>query len=287
MNNLFQNFIQNGSQKKKIGFIGYGSIGKMLVTGFLSSGIAQKDLAISNRNSEKLKDFKLKYEQVEIFADNKSLADKCSMIFLCVKPLDVPNVLKEIKSSLDENTHIISVAACVTLDNVESALPSTKITKVIPSITSEVGEGISLICHNKYVTKEDAPRVELLLGAISTVKIINENDFEAAADLTSCAPGLIAAIFQEFVEAGLRHSSLSRQEAESMVVSTLFGTSKLLMETGMSFDETIQRVATKGGITEEGVKILRNGLPLTFNRVFEGTLAKHEIVKTIVRERFS
>ena len=51
-----------------------------------------------------------------------------------------------------------------------------------------------------------------------------------AADFTSCAPGMVAAIFQNFVEAGLKHSGLPKEIAQQMVISTLFGTAKLLLE---------------------------------------------------------
>jgi pyrroline-5-carboxylate reductase len=60
-----------------------------------------------------------------------------------------------------------------------------------------------------------------------------------------------------------------------MVVSTLFGTSKVMMEKGIGFSEMIRRVATKGGITEEDVNVLNHHLPSTFDEVFQKTLTKH------------
>ena len=106
-----------------------------------------------------------------------------------------------------------------------------------------------------------------------------------AADFTSCAPGIIAAIFQNFVEAGLKHSGLPKEIAQQMVISTLFGTAKLLLEREMSFSQMISRVATKGGITEEAVKVLNRGLPSTFDEVYYRTLNKHNHVKELVKNR--
>jgi len=54
----------------------------------------------------------------------------------------------------------------------------------------------------------------------------------------------------------------------------MYGTGKLLLDKNMSFDELINRVATKGGITEEGVKIIEKKLPETINEMFEKTLEK-------------
>jgi pyrroline-5-carboxylate reductase len=53
----------------------------------------------------------------------------------------------------------------------------------------------------------------------------------------------------------------------------------------MEFFELIDRVATKGGITEEGVKVLNRHLPAVFDEVFEKTLAKHETVKEMVKNQ--
>ncbi len=54
----------------------------------------------------------------------------------------------------------------------------------------------------------------------------------------------------------------------------------------MSFDEIISRVATKGGITEQGIKILENELPETFDNLFKTTLDKHEEIKDKLKHQY-
>lgn len=270
----------------KVGFIGYGSMGSMLVNGFLAAGILQPDqVVVSTRSQSKLTGL-LERWPVEITDNNERVAEQSRTLFLCTKPLEVKDVLQRILPYLTSGTHLISIAASLTIGDLEN-LYHGKITKVIPSFTSEIGKGISLICHNELVKPEDAAYVEGLFASLSKPKIIAEENFEAAADLTSCAPGLIAAIFREFVEAGVRHSTLSEKEAAEMVMSTLYGTAKLMIERRTGFDETIARVATKGGITEEGVLVLKAKLPEVFNEVFSKTLGKHRIVKDLIKRQFS
>lgn len=127
-----------------------------------------------------------------------------------------------------------------------------------------------------------------MLSRISKVKIIKEEDFDVGAELTSCAPGFITSIFQEFVNSALKHAkNLSREEISEMVVTTLYATSKLLLEKEMSFEEIIERVATKRGITEEGVKVLRESLPQVFDRMFEKTLTKRRMRKELIDKEFN
>lgn len=270
---------------KKIGFIGYGSMGSMLLNGFLKSGVlVSEETVISNRTMTKIENLAQEWKGITLTTDNRKVARESDLLFVCVKPLSMLHVLNEIKGDLTSATHLVSIAGCVTINDIESRFQG-QVTKVIPSITSEVREGLSLVCHNQKVTKDRMEYLEKLLGAISRVVHVRENDFEVAADFTSCAPGMIAAIFDCFVKAGLRHSEIQSDVAQRMVVSTLFGTAKLMTEKGIGFSELIKRVATKGGITEEGVKVLNNHLPSAFDEVFLKTLSKHDLVKEMIKNQ--
>jgi pyrroline-5-carboxylate reductase len=270
---------------KKTGFIGYGSMGSMLINGFLKSGLLlPQETIVSNRTMAKIENLALEWKGITLTTDNRKAAGESDLLFICVRPLDVLSVLREIKSDLAGSAHLVSVAACVTINDIESQFPG-QVTKVIPSVTSEVREGISLICHNQKVTGDRIESLEKLLGKISKVAHVGENDFEVAADFTSCAPGMIAAIFDCFVKAGLKHTEIESDVAQKLVVSTLFGTAKLMTEKGIGFSELTGRVATKGGITEEGVKVLKNHLPAVFDEVFFKTLSKHDVVKEMIKNQ--
>lgn len=269
----------------KVGFIGLGNMGRMLIEGFINSDKLKSDeIVVSTRTRSKLKILNECYPEIEI-SDNKSLAEKCNYIFICVKPRDVRAVLDEIKQWVSCDVHVISVAACVTIENIKKII-DCKISKVIPSITSEIGEGFSLVCHSPNVLKADAEYIESIFASISTVKVIDEKNFEVGADLTSCAPGFFSAVISYFIEAGVKNSNFSRDEIENMVIKTFFATSKMLSEKNISAEELICRVATRGGITEEGVKIMDNYLPDVFDQVFKKTLQKHEAIKDILTKQY-
>ena len=271
----------------KIGFIGYGSMGSMITEGFLSSKVVEPDeIIVSNRTKSKLDDIKSEYPEIEITGNNVYLAGQCDKIFIFVGTSAVKEVINEIKEELSEDSHITYIAAALTMENLKGVFPG-KITKVIPSLTSKVNEGVSLVCHNEKVTEEDANFVNNLFNSISNVKIIEEEDFEAGSDLTSCAPAFIAEIFMKFAEAGSKNSNFTPREAEDMVIKTLYGTAKLIHEGNMSFEEVISRVATKGGITEEGVKILEKELPDTFDKLLKTTLAKNKKIKAELNNNFT
>jgi pyrroline-5-carboxylate reductase len=270
---------------KKIGFIGIGAMGRMLLEGFLRSGaLLENEILLSTKNPDKLKEAAKNWPGIRT-GSNREVVRDSDVIIICVKPLQVREVLAEIRDVLRPEKHLVSIAGCVTLKELET-FHAGPVTRFIPTYVSEVGEGVSLVCHNAKCGPAEREGVRRLGSSISTVKEIRESEFEVAADLTSCAPGLFSAIFDEFTRAALRHSSLDPADAREMVAATLSGFAKLLHEKEIDFNGVIEKVATKEGITQEGVDVFREDLPKVFDRVFEKTLGKHEIIQEKVREQF-
>ena len=146
----------------KVGFIGYGSMGGMLVNGFISSRVlVPEEVIVSSRTMEKLRSLPDTWPGVSISNKNEFAAQNSRLVFICVKPLDVLPVLNQIREHLMEETHLVSIAASVTIGDIENLFKG-KATKVIPSLTSEVKEGISLVCHNSGVGRQDAEYLEKL-----------------------------------------------------------------------------------------------------------------------------
>jgi pyrroline-5-carboxylate reductase len=179
---------------KKIGIIGLGSMGTMLANGFIETNAVQENcLFISNRSIPKLEAAKKKWPTMNI-GTNKKTAKNADILFICVKPLEVKQLLAEIQNDIRPETHVVSIAGCVRICDIEQAFAGA-VSKVIPTIVSEVKCGVSLICHGKDVETEKRSVLDRLLSSISQVKIITEENFEAAADITTYFPRVDDTIF--------------------------------------------------------------------------------------------
>ncbi|EIU7103878.1 pyrroline-5-carboxylate reductase, partial [Listeria monocytogenes] len=153
--------------------------------------------------------------------------------------------------------------------------PELQVSKLIPSITTAVGVGTTLIAHAETVNQTNSSWLETTFEHFGHVMTIREENMDIASDLTSSSPGIIAAIFEQFVEAALRRSSLSDAEVFQMINFALAGTSKLLVEEDYTFSGLIERVATKGGITAEGVELSEEQLPQFFDELLDRTQTKY------------
>jgi len=269
------------------GFIGYGSMGSMLVKRLIQqSNVSQDSIMITRKNKERLAEIKNEWPEIHITQDLKELVINSKQIFICVKPSEFYEVLNEIKTHILVDQHIISIAGAILLSDIQNLIPC-KITKIIPTVISEVNNGITLICHNSLISEEEAKQFEATLNNFTKIRRTPEEYFGFVTEFTSCGPGLFAEMLQEFVEAGYRYSnSIPKEEIVTLVTETVLGTVRLMLENSMDFSEVITRVATKGGITEEGVKVMKAGFPKIFDEVFEHSMSKRKLVDTNLHMQF-
>jgi len=273
--------------QNKIGIIGYGSMGKMIFTKFAQLElIDESDLFISNRTFQKIKNLKKYYKKINICKSNNDLAKNVDILFVCVKPLEIKDVLSEINNKIKENCHIISLNGSVLFNQLEKICKNKKISKVIPSITAEINKSITLVSHNKIVKIKDKNYLKSILECFGTVMEIPETEMGMGSELTSCMPGFIGAIFKVIADEAEKHTKINKNLIEKMIIETIYGTGKLLYDKKMTFENLVSRVATKGGITEEGTKIIEKKLPKIINEMYEKTLDKRKIIMEKVQNEY-
>lgn len=269
---------------KKLGLIGLGNMGSMILEQLLQIGVfKEEDLYIANRSRSKADSFASKYPSINVCDSNTEVARNCERIIICVEPVNVPKVLLEIKSFLDKDSYLMISTATVAYDDLYKIFRG-KITKFMPTLNSSVRGGITLVCHNELVTDTEKTFFENLMSNISKVTVIREEDMNLCHNLTGSLPAIISEIMLEFVRAASKHSiNMTQEELEHMTMVSLAGASKLFIEKNMKFEDTINKVSTKGGITYEGIKIYEKDLPAVFEKAFDTTIKKYDDITEKVR----
>ncbi|MGM0969277.1 MAG: pyrroline-5-carboxylate reductase ProG [Bacillota bacterium] len=266
-----------------IGIIGYGSMADMMVQKWLEKEVlnAHQIMIHTRSETDRLLQLKDKHQEINICSLDE-LSASCDVLFICVPPLAVLDVLDQLPSAA-KSVHIVSVAAAVTLDKL-SKHTAQPVSRYIPTLTSAVGTGVSLVVHGETAGKEEKARLHRLLSAFSIVREVEEDRLDAASNLTSSSPGFIAALFEEMARAAVRNSELSLEEAYEFLTYALLGTGQVLVERGLTFAETVDRVATKGGITGEGAEVIQKQAPQMFDDLFTQTMKKYEQLKSQINE---
>jgi competence protein ComER len=78
----------------KIGIIGTGNMGRVLIEALIDGkAIAPSSLTITNRTLSKALEIKENYQDINVAETGKDVAEQSSLLFICVKPHDVHNVI--------------------------------------------------------------------------------------------------------------------------------------------------------------------------------------------------
>ena len=264
----------------RVGIIGYGSMGKMLLWKFSEAAkIAKQDLFVSNRTESKLEEAK----DIAQVVSNKDLAASSDIVFVCVRPSDLKTVLEEIRDSINADALLVSLNGSVSFESIRKVI-DIRTAKVIPSLTAEIGRSQTLLCFDERVSDKNA--LKDLLSCIGDVIELPENEMGMGSELVSCMPGFIASIFDVICKSAEGHTSIPGDQIVKMVLSTMSATGDLMLQKEMSFEDVVTRVATKGGITEEGTKVVYEGFPETADLLFAKTLEKRRLTTENAEKNF-
>lgn len=259
----------------KVGFIGTGSMGGLLIDAFLTSGaLAPCDVLASNRSQGRLLALQERHPGITLGA-NRETAAGSDILFLCVKPLEFKSLTDEIASCLHSEQIIVSITSPVQLHHLEGALPS-KIAKIIPSITHNVKSGTTLCIFGERITKKDKLELLRLLSYIGVPLEIPEAHTRIASDFSSCGPAFISHFLERWIEAAVATTGIDEALITRLAGEMLLGTGKLLTEGGFGPQELQERVAVPGGITAEALNHLRISLEGVFERLITTTHDKYD-----------
>ncbi|MBM7691834.1 competence protein ComER [Peribacillus deserti] len=266
----------------KIGMIGTGNMGTILIEALLDARVVSPEqFTITNRSLAKANLIKVRYPDVQIVASAESVAANADLIFVCVKPLDIYNVLQRIKPVLNRNQCLISITSPISVDQLESLIDCS-CGRMIPSITNRALSGVSLLSFGKMCTAEWEEKVNSLAGSISRPLAISNEITRVSSDIVSCGPAFFSYLARRFIEGACKTTSIDEKTATVLTENMLIGLGDLLKKGFYTLPALEEKVCVKGGITGEGIQVLENELGEVFEHLFEATHRKfkHELEKT-------
>jgi pyrroline-5-carboxylate reductase len=118
---------------------GAGVMGETLVSGLIRSGRTPGDLVVTGRTPDKVNALAERHG-VRVMA-NADAADVADTLVLCVKPQDMAALLEEIHDHVAPGNTVVSLAAGITTEYLESRLPEgTSVIRVMPNTPALVLE---------------------------------------------------------------------------------------------------------------------------------------------------
>jgi pyrroline-5-carboxylate reductase len=245
---------------KKICIIGTGNMGEALISGLISSASSKpKNIICTDVREAKLKTIQEEYGVRTTPNNSEAVADSDIVIY-AVKPQIMAAVLNETAEKLDMSKLIISIAAGVPMEAIESCLDKKlRLIRVMPNIAAAVKEAATAVAAGKHATEEDIKLAMTVFNSIGKTVFIPENYLmDAITGLSGSGPAYIFLIVEAMADAGVK-VGLSRREALFLSAQTVLGAAKMLIETHEHPGQLRDRVTSPGGTAIAGLATLEQG----------------------------
>lgn len=238
---------------KNLGFIGCGNMAKAMIGGIVTSKLYSKEnVIVSNPSNPSLEYIKDKFGVITT-NDNLKVAKFSDILILSIKPNKYKTVIDTIKDLIKENTIIISIAAGISIKTIEEYFDKeVKIIRTMPNTPAMVGEGMSSLCSNKNVNKDEVTLVEDIFRAFGKVEVVDENLMDVVTGVSGSSPAFVY-MFIEALADGAVLEGLPRDKAYKMAAQAVLGSAKMVLETGKHPGQLKDEVCSPAGTTIESV----------------------------------
>ena len=241
----------------RIAVIGGGKMGEAMLGGWIAAGegpaaaISGAAVAVADPGEERRAYLEERYG-VSCVPDARELAP-ADLVVLSVKPQVMMGMLATIRDlpafGAETAPLYVSVAAGISTARLEEALPyGARVVRVMPNTPLLVGAGASVVAGGSCATERDVELVRDLFAALGEASIVDEADIDAIGAVSGSGPAYVAAMIEALRDAGAA-CGLDAAFAERLALQTVYGTARLMRETGQSAEQTRIAVCSPGGTT--------------------------------------
>ena len=249
-----------GISNKIITFVGSGNMAEAIISGMINSEprfISPEKIICNDIVPEKPDALKNKYG-VFVEADKNNAVSKAGIIFLAVKPQNMPQTLDEIKPFIKKDSLVISVAAGITTKFIEEILnKEIAVVRAMPNTPVVVGLGATALCAGRFASDQDLQTAKDIFGAIGISRIMDEDKIDAVTALSGSGPAYVFYLCELMQQAG-EHLGLNKENAKDLAVQTIFGAGKMLSETGIDAAALRHNVTSPNGTTQAALEYFKS-----------------------------
>lgn len=224
----------------------------------LSQAISPKQIWASDLREERLTELEHTHA-IQITSNNNTLLQACDVVVLSVKPQVIDRVMPAVSQYLRTDALLISVAAGVSIAAMEARLPEgARVIRTMPNTPALSLAGATAIARGTHASDVDLKVARALFEAVGRVTVLDENLLDAVTGLSGSGPAYIMLIIEALADGGVK-VGLHRETALMLAAQTVFGSAKLLLETGMHPGALKDMVTSPGGTAIAGLHTLESG----------------------------
>ena len=235
--------------------IGAGVMGETLLSGLLRSGRAPADLVVCEPRPVRAVELEAKYG-VKVVPSTEA-AERAQTLVLVVKPQDMAALCAEISPHLSADTLVVSLAAGITTDFLQTRLPTrTAVVRVMPNTPALVDQGMAALSPGATCTEQQLERAEALLRAVGRAIRVPEKYQDAVTAISGSGPAYVFFFIEAMVQAATE-MGLSAEQGGHLALATFAGAAALAQQSPLSPAVLREQVTSQGGTTHAAITALQ------------------------------
>lgn len=237
-----------------VAIFGAGVMGETLLSGLLRAGRSADELLVTERRPDRAAELTEKYG-VKVLS-NIEAADLAETLVFVVKPQDMGALCDEISGHVQRDNLVVSLAAGITTEFLESRLPDgVPVVRVMPNTPALVDQGMAAIAAGAHCDEQHLVEAEELLATVGRVLRVEEKHLDAVTAVSGSGPAYVFYVAEAMIEAGV-FLGMPRATATELVVQTLYGSATMLRETGEHPTVLRENVSSPAGTTVAAIRQL-------------------------------
>ncbi|MBM3941789.1 MAG: pyrroline-5-carboxylate reductase [SAR202 cluster bacterium] len=246
----------------KLAFIGGGTMAEAILGGVLAAKLAAPaDIHVGEPRADRCQ-FLSKQYGVLAGQDNLGAARDSDLVILAIKPQDLPMVYKQLGGKLRPGQAALSIIAGAKMASLAQGLNHPAIIRVMPNTPAQIRCGMSLWTCAKEVSPQRQEEARSILGTVGKeIRVDEEKYLDMATALSASGPAYVFLFIEALIDSGV-FVGLPRDMARTLALQTVFGSIRLVMDSGKHPAELKDMVVSPGGTTAEALQVLEHrGVP--------------------------
>ena len=258
----------DGAMSNRIAFLGCGSMNEAILGGLVEAGTNPADIVATVRRAERAAELAERYHGITAIAgeeepdNNRQAAKGSAVVILGVKPVGIADLAREISPALTPDTIVVSVAAAVSIAQLEAALPAGQpVIRTMPNTPAKLGRGVISVSPGTNCTPGQLQQVKYLFQGAGTVVEVPEEQVDALSAISGSGPAYAFYLAEAMASAG-EELGLDRDLAVLLARETVAGAGFMLAEPGADPSALRKSVTSPNGTTERAIATFdEQGIP--------------------------
>ncbi len=239
-----------------------------ILGGLIAGGADPADIVATVRRAERAAELAERHHGITAIAgaeepdNNKQAATGADVVILGVKPVGIADLAREIGEALAPDTVVISVAAAVSLEQLEAALPAGQpVIRTMPNTPAKLGRGVVSVSPGTHCSPAQLQLAKDVLAAAGTVVEIPEHQVDALSAISGSGPAYAFYLAEAMADAGVE-LGLDRELSLLIARETVAGAGFMLAEPDADPTALRKAVTSPNGTTERAIATFdARGLP--------------------------